>query len=168
VRTVSDIEVLMARIEPDVVVIDGFYKLHTWGGRDRKREERVSDVVWEIKQLALRKKVPIIATTQYNREVAKKAKKHKYKAGGAEEAGFSYAIFQDCDIGIGLYADADTYAENEMYVYLVKNRNDPGDLIFRTEWDLENMEFEFIAEEDMNKKPQQGGQNYDGGGTDYQ
>jgi len=144
-RTVTDIEVLMSRVQPHVVLIDSFYKLTTWGARERKREERVSDVSWQIKQLALRKSVPIVATTQYNRQVAIKAKKHKHKAGGAEGAGFSYAIFQDCDLGISIYGDDQTFKSKELHISLIKNRNDPGDLAFRTEWDLEQMDFDYIG-----------------------
>jgi replicative DNA helicase len=144
VRTVTDIEVLISRLKPDVVVVDGFYKLTTHGPRDRKIWERVTDVSDQLKKLGVRKGIPIIATTQYNREVARKAEKHKHKAGSAAGAGFSYAIFQDADIGIGIYADDETHNDGEIFVYLVKNRNDPGELAFRAEWDMENMSFEFI------------------------
>lgn len=165
VRNVADIEVLASRVDPDVIIVDAFYKLHTHGARDRKREERVSDVVWQMKQLALKRKIPVVASTQYNREVAKKAKKKGYSAGGAEGVGMSYAIMQDADIAIDLYSNKDTGDEGQMYIGLVKNRNNPGNLVFLSEWDLEGMDFEFINEVPLSAL-YGGGHGGGGGGID--
>lgn len=161
-RTVTDIEILAARTKPDIILVDSFYELESWmGSKDRKKWERVADVSQQIKAMAIRRKIPIVLTSQFNREYEKRLDSQKRKGkvklrGSAADAGFSYEIFQRADIGIGIRAEQESLmVDKEMLIYLVKNRHGDAGLAFRCNWDLDEANFEFI--EEVVDKPKSGG-----------
>jgi len=92
----STVESLRARIEkfdPDLLCADGFYLMRDGRSGKRNREwTTVGNVSGDLKELALEMDIPVLGTTQANREAAK-----SYGDDLAEVA-FADAIAQDADV----------------------------------------------------------------------
>jgi replicative DNA helicase len=148
---ISDVSGVMSiaskidQYKPDIVMIDGMYLLND----DRKgdsRWERVTNVSRDLKKLAQQKRVPIIATTQFNRATDET----RVERVTLSNIGFSDSLGQDSDIVLGLFRTRDMELNNEMLVRMLKVREgQPVD--FSLLWDLRRMEFKVIATQDENQ-----------------
>lgn len=89
--TVDALEARIANFSPDLILVDGFYHMSD-GKKNSKDWERVMTVSRGLKSLAQRLKIPILGTTQANREAV--------KGGGDEtnEIAFADAIAQEADL----------------------------------------------------------------------
>lgn len=86
--TVTWLESKIDKYQPDAVFIDGLYLMSDGSGA-KKQHERVANISREIRQLILRKRVPVVATVQANREAAKN------EEANTEEVAFSDSLGQD-------------------------------------------------------------------------
>ena len=90
------LESVIAEIRPDAVYIDGVYMMKS--GRSRKqaqKNEAVTDVLDDLKQMALRRDCPIIITSQFNRE-------GRGNKGSLENVGYSDAFSTHCSLVFAL------------------------------------------------------------------
>jgi len=135
---VSSIAAKIQQYEPDIVYIDGVYLLED-ERRASAKWERVTNITRDLKNLAQNYKIPIVGTTQLNRNASE---------GNIDLSHISYSdsVGQDADIVIGLYDTAEMREIKEKGVKMLKVRD--GELKEgRMYWDLDKMEFEFIKEE---------------------
>lgn len=136
IRTPQDLELLIEELKPDIVLIDGVYLMRVAGMRSGgSKWEKVSMIADELQDLAQRKLVPIMATTQFNRSVTKK----KVDA-GSEDIGYSYELAQNADGLIGLFQTDEMRNSKEMLVKLMEHREGEPVTIF-IHWDFTQADF---------------------------
>lgn len=82
------------RIQPDIIFIDGFYLLNPGRINDKKADhEKIKAISRSIKSYAQSLGVPVICTSQANRDGKKNS-----NVGETEDAAFSDAVGQDADV----------------------------------------------------------------------
>lgn len=86
--TVTWLESKIDRYKPSAVFIDGMYLMADTNGA-KKNNERVANISRALRQLILRKRIPVVATVQANREAAKN------EDANIEEVAFSDSLGQD-------------------------------------------------------------------------
>jgi replicative DNA helicase len=145
VGNIGGVSALSAKIDqykPDIVCVDGMYLLND-DRRGQNKWERTSNISWDLKQLCTSKKIPIIATTQFNREV----EKVKFDQVNLAMLGFSDSIGQDASVVIGLFRNKDMESNREMYIRMLKVREgEPTDFV--VSWDLHSMKFDVLSTSD--------------------
>lgn len=131
------IETLAAAIDehkPELVIIDGIYLIQGVPGKDRI--EKAANVFGDVKRLCMSKKVPIIVTSQFNREV----KINEAKTARAESVALTDAAVWHSTLIFGMVQTEDMQHDKRMLVKMMKVRDGkPGD--FETNWDFESMNF---------------------------
>ena len=140
----ADIEFLVHRLNPSLILLDGLYLLQSYmrGGT----WEKVADVVRQLQLIANRTKLPIIATSQFKREIKKGAKKAGEK-GDITDIGYSHAIAQAADICIALKQDDYALLRNEMLFDIIKGREISKKARgIKVKWEIPN-DFTFISYE---------------------
>lgn len=135
IKTVADLEMLIEEVRPQVTVVDGIYLLDNIALSDDKMTEKVSKVITQAKQIAMRRNTGIVGSSQFNRGATGKEK------GKAENLSFTDAIGQTADVAIGLWRDEDLKRLDRMNQFAVKVREGPGDLDHFLNWDLVQMNF---------------------------
>jgi len=113
---VSSVDIAVRQTRPDIVFIDGLYLLRHGGYADRY--EKAASAAEAVKQLALQHDLPIIVSTQFNREV-KPDKLHTVRV---ENIGLTDVIGWVSDFIIALYRDSEMRQRNEMKVIILKSR----------------------------------------------
>lgn len=107
-KTVSEIEMTISQLNPDLIVIDGFYLMRpSYAPRNAGRFERIAYILDELKQITITSNRPVLGSTQFGRAAGKAGQK-----GSLENIGFTDAIGTHASLiysvrpGIG--ADPDT------------------------------------------------------------
>lgn len=130
----SSIAAKIEQYRPDLVMIDGFYLI---------RDESKSSAKWEqytnisrgIKKLARLQEVPIIISTQFNRNQASSK-----TSGLLENMAFADALSHDSDVVLAFFRNQDLRDENEMKASLLKVRE--GELVdIPLHWNFDTMNF---------------------------
>ena len=125
------------RLRPDIVFLDGLYLM-----RDDRGEigwAGITNITRDLKQLALRKQIPIVVTSQLNRGAANR------RASLANLA-FSDSIGMDADVVIALFQDQQLRDDDKLIVKLIKQR-EGFQLEFTIRWDLSDMVFDEIEDD---------------------
>jgi replicative DNA helicase len=124
-KNVAGIAQMMDEFEPDVLYVDAAYLLSPSARKSGSvsRWEAISDVIRELKQLALHKDRPVIVSVQFNRN----QKNRSSKKGGAEvpdlgDIAGSDSIPQDASIVLGLSPWKPPFGETRRMVHVMKNR----------------------------------------------
>lgn len=130
---VDSVAAAIETAKPDLVVLDGVYLLRVAGAT---RTERMANAFDEVKRMAKRKRVPIIITTQFNREV----KKDIAKTVQVESIALSDVGAWNADLIFGLIQTDDMKAQRQMMFKPLKVREGEGKEI-TVNWDFENMDF---------------------------
>ncbi len=139
---VSAIASKIDQYKPDIVCVDGMYLLQD-DRRGRDKWERTSNISRDLKQLSTQKKLPVIATTQFNRAM----EGFKFDDVTLASLGFSDSIGQDGSVVIGLFRSKDMELNRVMYVRMLKVREgEPVD--FSVNWNLHTMDFSLLQEDD--------------------
>ena len=86
--TVMWLEAKIEKYRPTIVFVDGMY-LMTPVNKSRHKHERVADISQDMRQLVLRRHVPVIATVQANRKAAENEESN------SEDVAFSDSLGQD-------------------------------------------------------------------------
>ena len=130
VSTIFDVDQLIEKHRPDLVMVDGLYLLAA-----SKEWTDIGQTSTNAKQLALKHDVPVIFTHQQNRGTNK-------KAGGATDKDLSYsdAIGQDADWIFGLSQSDNMRADQEMVLHTIKARESLP-IRLTISWDLDKMNF---------------------------
>lgn len=140
VTSVLDAELFAQEREIQILFVDGMYLLNPPGDNGRMAwHERVMHVVRSLKELALKMKIPVFATGQFNRNVRSGSMN-----AGTESIGHSDAIGQFSDIIIGMFQDENMRISNQMMLSLLKNREGPP-IQLLSNWDLIRMDFSEIG-----------------------
>ncbi len=88
----AGLEAVISEIRPDVVFIDGVYMMRSARVRaNAQRNEQTEGVLDDLKTTALRRDVPIVITSQFNRE-------GRGNSGSLENIGYTDAFSQHCSI----------------------------------------------------------------------
>jgi hypothetical protein len=140
VKSPADVEILVQDLNPDVVIIDGVYLMQPSSGRWGSKYEKVSTVVDELQPMAHRIQMPILMSTQFNRQL-----KEGSLIGDSGKVGYAYELAQNADIVLAMYRDEDLKASKRMLVSIMEHR-EGEDFTMLTRWDLSEMNFEFVRE----------------------
>jgi replicative DNA helicase len=138
VTSVSECDVFVQERKLDMLIVDGIYLLHEGDGR-MPWHERVMLVVRGLKELALKREIPVLATAQFNRSVRTGSMR-----AGTESMGHTDAIGQFSDIVIGLFQTEDMRIANQMSLRMLKNREGPP-IEMTVRWDLIAMDFSPVS-----------------------
>jgi len=119
--------------KPDIVVLDGAYLLKVAG---LTRTERAANVFDELKRINKRRKVPIIVTMQFNREV----KAGQVKTVQAESVALTDVAGWNADLMYGLLQTDEMKRAKTMMLKGLKVREGESDEI-ECNWDFDTMDF---------------------------
>lgn len=126
--------------KPDIAFLDGAYRMLGMGESSREKSANVYD---EIKRTAMREKVPIGVSTQFNRDV----KSSSGKALRLENISLTDVAGWNADAAVGLYQTEDMRRDRRMGFKFLKVREGEGQE-FESEWDLDKMTFGEIVDSD--------------------
>lgn len=147
----GEIEAALDEIKPDILFVDGFYLVKNEG---RNRHERVSNTADDLKRLARMRGLPVIASTQFNREVSTNNK----SSVSAENVGISDVIGWNADVMIGMFQTDDMREDAIMGLRPLKLREGSGQEFF-VNWDFEQMDF---SQEDIDSNGDFSNGDYEG------
>jgi replicative DNA helicase len=139
----SMIESMIAVTKPKFVVLDALYRAKSVG-KPRDRNENVALVTTELKSVASRQHVPIVASTQLNRKSTEK------KSIGTEDMAMSDALGWEATNVFALYQSLELKRQNQLGLSPVKIRegeNSGKDIIMW--WDFRVMNFKEVGAFEM-------------------
>jgi len=125
--------------KPGIVILDGAYLLQADGNT---RTERMANVFNDVKRLAKTKHVPIVITTQFNREV----KKDVSKSVQVESIALSDVGGWNADLIFGMIQTEEMKVARQMIFKPLKVREGEGKE-FMCQWDLSLMAFNELSTE---------------------
>jgi replicative DNA helicase len=143
----ADINVIISAIEqtrPDIVFVDGLYLVRNKG---HDRHTRVSNTADDLKRTAKRIGLPIVTSTQFNREVSANSRSEV----SAENIGISDVIGWNADVMYGLFQKEDMKEDSEMGFRPMKIREGEAKDFF-AHWDFDRMDFSQSGTEDDSGK----------------
>lgn len=125
-HTVKDVDALVQELGPDIVYIDASYLLRpSTGGRNRSRWELLADVGEGIKEMALRRDVPVVHSVQFNRQ---QKQSQRNRAGDAtrgmslDNIGGTDVVAQVASIVIGIRGGLPPHERTRRQFAVLKNR----------------------------------------------
>jgi replicative DNA helicase len=124
-KNVAGIAQMMDEFEPDVLYVDAAYLLSPAARKSGSvsRWEAISDVIRELKQLALHKDRPVIVSVQFNRnQKNRSSKKSGSEIPDLSDIAGSDSIPQDASIVLGLSPWKPPFGETRRMVHVMKNR----------------------------------------------
>lgn len=128
---VSHVAAKIERYKPDVVYIDGMYLMED-DQKAREQWQKVGNISRDLKRLAKRVNLPIIATVQLNRSASNE---------GGDAANIAGSdIAKDADVILGLFQTEDQRINKRMTLKVLKQREGERPEI-ECEWDMANMQF---------------------------
>lgn len=136
---VSNVNAKIDQHNPDLVLVDSAYLMED----DRGAEQdwlRVAHITRDLKQLAKRKKLPIMINSQADSTTSTKTGPE------LENIGYAKAIGQDSDVVLSLFRDETMINDREMKVKILKQREGIlGSVMLN--WDFTTMNFSAIYSE---------------------
>ena len=132
--SIQEIEAAVDEVRPDIVLVDGIYLVKNEG---RDRHTRVSNTADDLKRMAKRRGIPIIASSQFNREVDPNSKAKV----SAENIGITDVIGWNADVIYGMYQTDDMDEDDIMGFRPMKLREGEGKDFF-TQWKFSDMSFD--------------------------
>ena len=136
---VSNVNAKIDQHNPDLVLVDSAYLMED----DRGAEQdwlRVAHITRDLKQLAKRKKLPIMINSQADSTTSTKTGPE------LENIGYAKAIGQDSDVVLSLFRDENMINDREMKVKILKQREGIlGSVMLN--WDFTTMNFSAIYSE---------------------
>lgn len=116
-KRASDVEILIQEYRPDIVFIDGVYLMQPDSKRSMQKIEKVAEVYDNLKQMTLSQNVPVVVTTQFNRQAGKKG-----KDGSLENIAFTDAISTHSSLVISLNEGNAPYEKSRRIAKFLKGR----------------------------------------------
>jgi replicative DNA helicase len=135
-------ETLDAAIEekqPDLVILDGAYLLKMDGSN---RTEQAAAAFNELKRIAKRRNVAMVATTQFNREV----KQNAMASVKIESIGLTDVAGWNADQAFALVQSEDMRADKRVMIKPLKLREGVCNSV-EVRWDLDSMDFREIPQD---------------------
>lgn len=130
---ISEIDAAIAQTRPDILLVDGLYLVKNEG---RDRHAKVSNTADDLKRMARRHSIPIVASTQFNRDVAGNSR----SAIDVANVGITDVISWNSDVLIGMYQTEDMKDDSIMGMRPMKLREGDGSDFF-CKWDFNKMDF---------------------------
>jgi replicative DNA helicase len=146
--SLEGLEGAIEEAEPDLLIMDGAYLLKSAG---TNRIERAANAFDDLKRLAVRKGIPGVVTTQFNREV----KANQANSVKTESIALTDVAAWNADMIIGLVQTDDMRRDRRMIMKPLKGREGPAEE-FECNWDFDQMRFDEL--------PKAGGPGGGGGG----
>lgn len=116
-KRTSDVELLVQEYKPDIVYIDGVYLMKPESSKSMPKTERVSEVFDELKQMTLSQNIPVVVTTQFNRQAGKKG-----KDGSLENVAYTDAISTHSSLVIALNEGKAPFQKTRRIASFLKGR----------------------------------------------
>jgi replicative DNA helicase len=135
---VGHVAAKIERYKPDIVYIDGMYLMED-DQRAREQWQRIGNVSRDLKRLAKRVNVPILATVQFNRNADNSSGDTSNIAGSD--------IAKDADLILGLFQTEDQRLARQMTLKVLKQREGSRPEI-ECDWDMDAMKFSEAQEHD--------------------
>lgn len=135
---VGHVAAKIERHKPDIVYIDGMYLMDD-DQRARDQWQRIGNISRDLKRLAKRTNLPILATVQFNRNADNSSGDPSNIAGSD--------IAKDADLILGLFQTEDQRLNYRMTLKVLKQREGSRPEI-ECEWDMGNMKFSEAVEHD--------------------
>jgi KaiC/GvpD/RAD55 family RecA-like ATPase len=129
----DSVEAAIDEAGPDMTIIDGAYLLRVSG---ENRIEQASKAYDELKRMCIRKNIPFVVTTQFNRQV----KTNVASSVSAEKIALSDAAGWNADLIFGLVQTEDMAKDKLMTLKKLKFREGTAEDI-RLRWDFSTMDF---------------------------
>lgn len=123
-RRVSDVDMLIQEIRPDIVYIDGIYLMLSDNKKPQNRAERVTEVFDEAKEVTNHRNLPIICTSQFNRVSGKKG-----RDGSLETVAYSDAISTHSSLVISLQEGSPGRERDARRSEFIKGREGEGGIV---------------------------------------
>ena len=142
--SMDEIEAAVEEVEADILFVDGAYLVKNIG---KDRHERVSNTVDDLKKLAKRKDIPVVASSQFNRDVGKNSKSSVDSA----NVGITDVFGWDADVMYGMYQTEDMADDEIMGFRPMKLREGRGKDFF-SKWKFGSMDFEEMTTGDSSFK----------------
>lgn len=141
---IEDLKDVIQNMKPDLILIDGVYLLRTKAERDRMR--RAPIIADDLKQMAKQNKVPIICSTQLNREAI------KLKVNEITQGHFvlSDAFAWNVDWAFCLGRDEKEKENKQMILKPLKTREGDFNKNIILNWDFGSLNF---SEYDVSQQP---------------
>jgi len=136
---VESFEAALDEARPDIAIMDGAYLLKV-GGKDRT--ERAANAFDAMKRTAKTKKIPIVVTHQFNRDV----KANVAASVKLESMALSDVASWNADLIYALVQTEDMKRDNRMMFKSLKTREGLG-VEIETEWNFDEMSFEEVEKE---------------------
>lgn len=133
---VSHVAAKIERYKPDIVYIDGMYLMDD-DQRARDNWLKIGNISRDLKKLAKRVQIPLIATVQFNRQADN-------SKGDASNIAYG-DIAKDADVILGLFQDEDQRLDKRMTLKVLKQREGQRPEI-ECDWDMGNMVFSEVAD----------------------
>ncbi len=146
-KSVSDIDAAIQLHAPDIVYVDAGYLLKPsskYGKKDRR--ELISEVIEELKTVALSRNKPIAISVQFNRQVKRKQKGDLDLANIAE----TDVIGQVADVVAGIQEpDEGEDTKSKRKITIVKNREGPVFDSFMVNFSFAPLDFSELNDENQ-------------------
>jgi len=130
---IKEIELAVEQVRPDILFVDGLYLVKNLG---KSRHERVSNTADDLTRLAKRHDIPVIASTQFNRDVASNSR----TSVDAANVGITDVIGWNCSVMFALFQTEDMKEDKIMGFRPLKLREGEGHDFF-SKWDFGTMDF---------------------------
>lgn len=138
----ESLENAIIEIKPDLVCVDGVYLMKMAKGF-RQKSERISEILDAIKDIAKRRKVPIICTSQMNRSGGKGGKKDDDFS--LERLAFSDNAGMVADYVFFLGRSDDDIMQKRLQIKIGKTRDSDYAKDITINWDFNAQEFSEVA-----------------------
>lgn len=148
-RSVSGIEAMIMQYEPEVVFVDAAYLLSVDGKRQGyvSKWESLSEVIAELKRLAIRYNIPVIITVQFNRNQKTRSKGEP----DLSDIAGTDSIPQDASIVLGIQRPPAPYENTRRVMTMMKNRE--GELAkFLYRYEFSPVSFEELPWEELTEE----------------
>jgi replicative DNA helicase len=133
--TFEDLESAIDEAEPDLLIVDGAYLMKAQGAT---RTERAAAAFDELKRVGKRHKIPVIATSQFNREV----KNNAADTISLERIALTDTASWNADVVIAINRTEDMRRDNKAEMRVLKNREGvTGDPVIMW-WNFDEMRFD--------------------------
>ena len=136
---VGHVAAKIERYKPDIVYIDGMYLMDD-DQRARDNWLKIGNISRDLKKLAKRVQLPIVATVQFNRQADN-------SKGDASNIAYG-DIAKDADVILGLFQDEDQRLAKRLTLRVLKQREGQRPEI-ECDWDMDLMKFSEVSEEDF-------------------
>jgi replicative DNA helicase len=137
---IDSIQTAIEQTKPDIVFVDGMYLVKT-KKKTKDRNTRVSEVADELKRIARRLGLPVVTSTQFNREVTA----NNPDDVSAEKIAMADNILWVADMVFALYQTDDMKQDREMGIRTLKMREGEHAPDVLCRWDFDRMNFSEIG-----------------------